>query len=210
MQRHSLAAIILAAGLSQRMGRLKPLLPFGDKPMLARVVDLFLTIAEIRPLIVVTGHAAPEITTALSGYPLHFAHNDGYATGGMLSSVQTGVRALPPDTAAFFLVLGDQPTVAPGTIKALLNAWHEARDSASPPSIILPVYQGRRGHPVLFAGHCAAEILDLPASATLKTCVQRHAGNTVEVAVEDPSILADVDTPEDYDYALHLWQSRHS
>jgi len=191
--------------MSQRMGRLKPLLPFGDKPMLARVVENLLATQEIAPLIVVTGHAAPEITAVLQDYSVKFAHNKDYAAGGMLSSVQTGVRALPSPTSAFLLVLGDQPTVRPATLQALLKVW---RETEAP--IVLPTHHGRRGHPLLFSSHCASEILDLPADATLKTCVMRYMAETIQVPVPDESILADVDTPADYEHALQIWQAQNA
>lgn len=205
MNPKSVAAIILAAGMSQRMGRLKPLLPFGDKPMLARVVENLVAAQEIAPLIVVTGHAASAITAALSGYPVTFAHNENYAMGGMLSSVQVGVRALPSNASAFFLVLGDQPTVRPATLQTLLEVW---RETAAP--IVLPTHNGRRGHPVLFSSRCASEILALPTDATLKACVMRHVAETIQVPVPDESILADVDTPADYERALRIWQAQNA
>jgi molybdenum cofactor cytidylyltransferase len=197
----SIAAIILAAGMSQRMGRLKPLLPFGDRPMLARVLETFLAIPEISPIIVVTGHAEKEIRCVVEEYNVITAHNPDYATGGMLSSVQTGVRALPSPNDAFFLALGDQPRVRPETLRALLAARREADAS-----LFLSTFESKRGHPVLFASSCASEILALPADATLKHLVVQHAADTVEVSVFDPAILADVDTPEDYERAVRLWE----
>jgi hypothetical protein len=87
-------------------GRLKPLLPFGDQPMIARVVETLQGVGDIHPIIVVTGNAASQIEDALREASVQFAHNSNFAAGGMLSSVQTGVRALPLDVDAFFLVLG--------------------------------------------------------------------------------------------------------
>jgi molybdenum cofactor cytidylyltransferase len=197
----SIAAIILAAGMSQRMGRLKPLLPFGDRPMLARVVETFRAVPEIFPIIVVTGYAEKEIRAVLEEYSIITAHNPDYESGGMLSSVQTGVRALPAECVAFFLALGDQPMVSHQTLRDLLSARQNISSS-----LTLPVFEGKRGHPVLFAAHCATEILALPADATLKNVVLRHAADTCETPVDDPAILADVDTPEDYEHTLRLWE----
>jgi CTP:molybdopterin cytidylyltransferase MocA len=115
----NVAAVVLAAGMSQRMGRLKPLLPFGDKPMIARVVQTLQSAGDIHPIVVVTGNAAAQIEAALAEYSLHFTHNEHFAAGGMLSSVKTGVAALPPHIDAFFLVLGDQPAVRSSTLIAL-------------------------------------------------------------------------------------------
>lgn len=187
--------------MSQRMGRLKPLLPFGDRPMLARVLETFLALPEISPIIVITGHAEKEIRAVIEEYKVTTAHNPDYATGGMLSSVQTGVRALPASCDAFFLALGDQPMVRPETLRALLAARQ-----TSNAALFLPTFESKRGHPVLFAASCASEILALPADATLKHVVTQHAAETHEIAVSDPAILADVDTPEDYECALRLWK----
>jgi molybdenum cofactor cytidylyltransferase len=193
----SAAAIVLAAGMSQRMGRPKLLLPLGGKPLLARTLDTLFAAQQISPILVVTGHNAEELTPVLQGYNLASINNPHYAAGGMLSSVQAGARALPEDCEAFFLILGDQPLVQPQTLLALL----EARQKTGA-LIVIPTYEGRRGHPVLFAASCAPEILALPADATLKTLIIRRADDVLEVPVPDPAILSDVDTPEDYERAL--------
>jgi molybdenum cofactor cytidylyltransferase len=189
--------------MSRRMGRPKMLLPFGEKPLLARVVENLLSVSGISPIVVVTGHNAQEIREAVREYTVNIAHNPDYAAGGMLSSVQTGVRALPADCGAFLLALGDQPGVRPETLLALLAAW---RETDAP--IVRPVYDGKHGHPVLFAARCEPEILALPADATLKDAVIRHAADIWEVAVTDPAILDDIDTPEDYERALQRWQTQ--
>lgn len=198
---NNVAAVVLAGGMSQRMGRLKPLLPFGDQPMIARVVETLQNAGGIHPIVVVTGNAAAQIETALGEYSVHFAHNENFAAGGMLSSVKTGVAALPSQTEAFFLVLGDQPAVRSSTLIALRQAWQQSRAP-----IVLPTHNGRRGHPVLFDRACMPEILALSPDATLKTVVQAHAAQTVEVVDADEGVLHDVDTPADYERALQTWR----
>jgi CTP:molybdopterin cytidylyltransferase MocA len=136
----NVAAVVLAAGMSQRMGRLKPLLPFGDKPMIARVVQ----------------------------------------------TLQSA---------------GDQPAVRSSTLIALRRTWQQRRAP-----VVLPIHNERRGHPVLFDRSCAGEILALPHDATLKTVVQAHAAQILEVAVVDEGVLHDVDTPEEYERALQTWR----
>jgi molybdenum cofactor cytidylyltransferase len=207
MTSERIAAIVLAAGKSQRMVRLKPLLPFGDKPMLVRVLENLQAALGIDPLIVVTGHAVSDIMSAVQQHlsPPHsiaFAHNVEHETGEMLSSVQAGVRALPSGTKAFFLALGDQPGVLPSTLNALREAWQSTQAP-----IVLPTYNGRRGHPLLFTIACVDEILSLPPEATLRDVVQRHRSATVEVPVDDSAVIADVDTPDDYERALRQWSS---
>jgi CTP:molybdopterin cytidylyltransferase MocA len=197
----NVAAVVLAAGMSQRMGRLKPLLPFGDRPMLARVVETLQSAGDIHPLIVVTGNAAAQIESALGEYSVQFTHNENFAAGGMLSSVKTGVAALPSHIEAFFLVLGDQPAVKTSTLVALRQAWQQSRAA-----IVVPFHARRRGHPVLFHRRCVAQILALPLDATLRSVVQAHTTQTLEVAVDDEGVLHDVDTPADYEAALQAWR----
>src|SRR4051812_23149534 len=102
-----IAAVVLAAGLSRRMGTPKALLPLGDKPLLARVIETIVSAgAGIDPIVVVTGHEAEKVVEILVPWKVHPVHNLAYATGGMLSSVQSGVAAVRDLCDAFFVVLG--------------------------------------------------------------------------------------------------------
>ncbi|HLJ56581.1 MAG TPA: nucleotidyltransferase family protein [Chthonomonadaceae bacterium] len=196
------AAIILAAGQSRRMGRLKMLLPFGDRPMLARVIESLAVCSAVGPILVVTGHAAEEIRDAVGEYDaVRWVHNPDHAAGGMLSSVKAGVAALPEGCPAFFLALGDQPLVRSATLDALANRW----DAESRP-IAIPTYEGRRGHPVLISARFAGEILALGETETLKTLINRHEDLISESVVDDPGAVSDVDTPDEYERALALWR----
>jgi molybdenum cofactor cytidylyltransferase len=196
------AAILLAAGQSRRMGRLKMLLPFGDRPMLARVIESFIASGTAEPIIVVTGHAAEEIRAAVGEYDgVRWVHNPDHIAGGMLSSVKAGVTALPAGCPAFFVALGDQPMVRPETLDTLAAAWR-----VSDAAIVAPAHEGRRGHPILIAARLAPEILALDAADTLRTVTTRFADQTVILDVNDPATIADVDTPEDYDSALVRWR----
>jgi len=206
--------------MSRRMGRFKPLLPFGGTPMLTRVVESLGAAGGIDLSFVVTGYQAQcvrdavsrgtgfqPVQTASTGYKpvprVAFIHNPNYEHGEMLSSVQAGVRALPDEVAAFILALGDQPAVRPETIQSLLAAWRAARAP-----LILPKYLERRGHPILISSECIADILKLRSDQTLKTLIDRRAIDIVEVPVDDPAIVSDVDTPEDYEQAVRLWDAR--
>ena len=185
------------------MGRLKMLLPFGDRPMLARGIECLQASRVIGRITVVTGHAEQEIRASVGEYEgVDWAHNADHAAGGMLSSVKTGVRALPGDCGAFFLVHGDQPMVFPATLDLLAYLWHP---ESTP--IAVPSYDGKRGHPVLISCSLAAEILALGEAETLKTLMTRHARDVLEVAVLDPATVEDVDTPEDYETALQRWRN---
>jgi molybdenum cofactor cytidylyltransferase len=125
--------------------------------MIARVVETLQGARDIDPVVVVTGNAAAQIKSVLCEYSVQCAHNENFAAGGMLSSVQIGVGALP-HIEAFFLVLGDQPAVRSSTLIALQQAWQQTRAP-----VVVPMHRGRRGHPVLFDRSCIAEILALPS-----------------------------------------------
>jgi molybdenum cofactor cytidylyltransferase len=194
--RPHISAVVLAAGLSKRMGAFKPLLPLDGKALLVHVIETLQAVDEIRTILVVTGHEERRLKAALQSAPVSFVHNAAYASGEMLSSVQAGLRALPADVEAVVLALGDQPAVQPETVRRLVRTWLEQK-----PALVLPVFHGRRGHPLLLCMSLRAEILALPKNATLKTAVHRHLGEAVQIAVDDAAVTADVDTPEDYQRA---------
>ena len=110
------AAIILAAGMSKRMGSPKPLLPLGDKPMLAHVIDTLHASQSVSILVIVTGHAADQLQPILDQPGVISVHNPEYATGEMLSSIKVGLRALPADVEAVLIALCDQPMVREATV----------------------------------------------------------------------------------------------
>ena len=206
--------------MSRRMGRFKPLLPFGDKPMVTRLIESLGAGGGISTILIVTGHNGERVREAVSrgtGFQpvrtastsykpvprIAFVHNRDYENGEMLSSVQAGVRALEKDVDAFVLALGDQPAVAPKTVRLLLAAWRESRAP-----LVLPRYLDRRGHPIIIASECFPAILALKADQTLKTFVTARSNELIEVCVDDPAVVSDVDTPQDYEEALRLWESR--
>ncbi len=175
------------------MRRHKLLLPWhGGRTIIEDVVGR--ARAAVSNVIVVTGYDATATAAALRDHDVQIIHNPKYADGEMISSVMAGCAALPRGCEAFFLVLGDQPGIAAATFARLIDAWH-----ANPATrIISPTWNNRRGHPVLFSAAGIHEIMALPADATLKTYVTRHAGSAIEVEVDDPTVCADIDTPEQY------------
>jgi molybdenum cofactor cytidylyltransferase len=110
----------------------------------------------------------------------------------MITSFQAGIRALGPGLTAAFLFLVDHPLVEPSTIEALAA-------QAAPDRIVLPTFEGRRGHPVLFGSDVLAEILALPPSQGANVVVRRDTRRIVEVPVADAGVLVDIDTPEDFE-----------
>jgi molybdenum cofactor cytidylyltransferase len=184
------------------MGRPKLVLPWRGRAIISDVVERARTAAS--DVVVVTGHDAAATADELTGRDIQIINNPDYAAGEMISSVKTGVAALPRTCEAFFLVLGDQPGIAAETFDQLLAAWRSAAQGAM---ILSPTWNNRRGHPVLISAAAIDEILALPADATLKTFVTRYADRSIEVEVADPAILADVDTPEQYRRLTEMQQT---
>jgi molybdenum cofactor cytidylyltransferase len=196
-----LPAVVLAAGLSTRMGgRFKPLLPVAGRPLIARTLAALFQVPEISRVLLITGHRADAVCYAAGGYDVVPVHNPDYEAGGMVSSAQAGVRALPEGVDGFVLSLGDQPAVRPETISRLIAAWRKGAAT-----IAVPAYHGKRGHPVVLSIRCAADILRLQPGQTLKTVVERYKEQSIQVDVDDPGVVVDVDTPDDYERLLKSW-----
>lgn len=197
MRRGSLAAIILAAGYSSRMGDFKPLLRLGGERVITRAVRGFYA-AGITGVRVVVGHRAADLGSVLSSLGVTTVVNENYAAG-MFSSVQRGVNTLAPDTAAFFLLPGDMPLVRPTTIEKLARTCR-----ATAHSVLYPCFRGRRGHPPLVTRDCFGAVRAAPADCSLRTVLEGFAHAAGEVACVDQGILLDLDTPADYERALVL------
>ena len=184
-------AIVLAAGLSSRMGVQKLLLPFGGKTVISHIVDQLLasTVGEVH---VVVGHQAERIRAELSGRAISIVNNPNY-TSGMLSSVRCGLRNLPEKCRAVMVVLGDQPSITTGLIDQILQSF-----AATEKNILVPLYKGKRGHPILFSSHYRDEILTQYGDVGLRGLLHGHSDDTFEMAVSTASVLCDMDCPEDY------------
>lgn len=188
-----IAVIVLAAGMSTRMGRSKVLLPWdGNRPIIKVIVDRVKRM-KFEDLVVVTGHMADQVGAALSHDPVRLVHNRDYREGDMLSSLQTGLRALAPEVSAALIVLGDQPMLDNRVVQQIINAYLEGKGN-----IVAPSYQNRRGHPLLIDRKFWSEILDLPQGAAPRDVINAHADEIAYVNVDNDSILRDIDTPKDY------------
>ena len=194
-----LSALVLAAGLSSRMGRLKPLLPLdpqGAQTPLGLCVGLFRA-AGIDEVVVVTGHRDDEVGSAARAAGARVVYNPDFALG-MYGSSRAGVAGLPPDTDGFFLLPVDIPLVRTGTVRLLARAF-----AGKPASVLLPVFAGRRGHPPLLGRELIGRIQDSAEPAgglrTLLDLVEAEQPERVrEVQVADRFILRDMDTPADH------------
>ncbi|MHB8628610.1 MAG: selenium cofactor biosynthesis protein YqeC, partial [Aggregatilineales bacterium] len=190
--RRRIGAIVLAGGLSSRMGQPKMLMPWDNRPVLNTILGRLRNL-RLDDTVVVTGHAADRVRTAAMSDGVRCVHNPQYNTGEMLSSLQTGLRALGPQIAACLVVLGDQPQMEARVVSEILTAYAEGRGM-----IVAPSYQHRRGHPILIGHEFWQEILDLPPGRAPRDVINAHSDVTAYVDVANDSILRDIDTPEDY------------
>lgn len=201
-------AVVLAAGESRRMGTQKMLLPFGDTTIVGAVVRTAAA-SRVGRTMVVLGADREEIRGELlsltarlapgsgsnendSDRAVLFAVNDSYQLG-MLTSIQAGIRALPAGAEAAVVMLGDQPFLRAAVVDAVIAAFETGRRG-----IVIPTFQGRRGHPVLVDLKYRDEILALDPLDGLRALIRAHPEDILEVDVADANILRDLDTPEDY------------
>jgi molybdenum cofactor cytidylyltransferase len=148
-------------------------------------------------VLVVLGHRSEEIARNLEGSGAEAMVNPRWGEG-MLTSVQAGAAAASPDAAWLLIALGDQPSLQPATVETLLSA---AREDASA-SIVVPSYSGRRGHPLLIHCRHREEIAALDPEIGLRQLMQRHPDRIRHVLVAEEAVLADMDTPEEYEREL--------
>jgi molybdenum cofactor cytidylyltransferase len=185
------AAIVLAAGRSTRMGGANKLLcEVAGAPMLRHVAGSALG-SRARPVLVVTGHQQDAVRAALAGLPVRFVANPDYASG-LMSSLKAGIAALPGGIAGALVALGDMPMLRPADFDRLIAAFLAAAAGA----IIVPVHRGRRGNPVLWPAAYFLEILALEGDTGARQLFARHAAAIREVPVEAAAVLEDIDTPE--------------
>lgn len=204
-----LPAIVLAAGLSTRMGVFKPLMLLAGKPLLFWVVEGLIESGAIGEIVIVAGHRADEIETAIDQWrktnrwaeaagAVRAVRNPDFAVGEMLSSVRAGIAALQsaagsPEMPGFVLAFADQPAVKPETVQEITSEFVKRK-----PPLVIPTFLGKRGHPVVFSGELLPAIAALSPADTLRTVVHQHLPRAHLIAVEDWSILDDLDTPEDF------------
>jgi molybdenum cofactor cytidylyltransferase len=188
-------AVVLAAGLSSRMGRPKAMLPIGgDDTFLTRIVRTF-SDAGVDDVVVVVGHRADEVRATFdrSGLAARFVYNAAFSSG-QLSSLLAGLRAIDrPGVEAMLVTLVDVPLVETSTVRAVLDRY---RHTHAP--IVRPTNGSRHGHPVLFDRSMFSALSHADPAAGAKSIVREHASAAGDVAVDDNGAFMDVDTPEEY------------
>lgn len=190
----TIRALILVAGLSQRMGEFKPLLPLRNKTLIENSVESVL-LGGARTATVVTGFHADQVEALLQrsfGDRVRFVRNEAYAVTDMMRSVQIGAAALP-ECDAFFLLPGDMPLVSQSTFEILLTQ----RERTKAP-VVFPTLRGRRQHPPLIDAALIPAILSYDGENGLRGLWKRYEDDLVTVPVDDEGVWIDIDTPMDY------------
>jgi molybdenum cofactor cytidylyltransferase len=196
----NLASVILAAGLSRRMGQAKLLLPLHGEPVI-RLTAARVLASGIGRAVVVIGSEGQALATALAGLPVEVAVND-HPESGQASSIRIGIAALGPETDAALIVLGDQPALPPEIIPALVAALGRTGKA-----IVAPRYRDGRGNPVLFARVTFPELLAITGDQGARSVLERDPARVALVDF-DQEMPQDLDTPEDYDRLRSPSQTR--
>lgn len=190
MSGSGVSAIVLAAGLSTRMGSVKPLARVGRKTMLERVLTT-LQESRVDETVVVLGHAAELIRESVSFGTARTVMNASYQEG-MSSSIRLGLASVRADAVAALILLADQPFLKPETIDLLIEEYQRKR-----PEIVIPVYRGSRGNPVLVDRSLFMELSALTGDIGCRAIFGNHADGIVKLEVEDAGVSVDLDTAED-------------
>jgi molybdenum cofactor cytidylyltransferase len=189
-----IAALVLAAGRSTRMGGPNKLLAeIGGRPLVRIAVEEALA-SRARPVIVVTGHQRDKVEAALAGLNVTRVHNPNFADG-LSTSVKAGLAALPEDVDGAIVCLGDMPQVTATLIDTLTAAFDPERGAL----VVVPVIDGQRGNPVVWARRFFAELMALDGDVGARNLIGRYPEAVAEVALTDTAALVDVDTPDALD-----------
>lgn len=205
-----ISGILLAAGESSRMqGAFKPLLKWGKRTVIGECVHQMRN-SQLAEIFVVLGHREMEIRQTLAGSGVQYVINEDYKQG-MLSSIKAGLSLISPNADAALIALVDQPMVSKEIIDSLIDAF-----SAGEKGVVLPTYRGKRGHPVIVAAKYFDDIMQLDEDVPegMRQFIAGHRNDTLEVPVDTPAVIEDIDLPDDYErlskqaepiYEYHKW-----
>lgn len=187
-----ISAVVLAAGLSSRMGQLKQVMLWNSKPIVRHIVDTLIA-SGIDDVVVVTGYAREKVEETLKGCKVRSVFNPDYANGEMMRSFQVGLITAYQDSSGALFVLGDQPQMQEATVRAVIAHWQ-----MSQARIVAPSFKRRRGHPIFFARDVWTDILSVSQGISPRDFLQTHADWIDYIQVGTDSILRDVDILDDY------------
>jgi molybdenum cofactor cytidylyltransferase len=186
-----IAALVLAAGRSTRMGGANKLLEeIGGKPLVRIAAEQALA-SRASPVILVTGHQREKVEAAVAGLDLRVVHNPDFAQG-LGTSLRAGVAALPAEADGVVVCLADMPQITSALIDRLIAAFDPGQGAL----VAVPTVEGRRGNPVLWARRFFPELMAIEGDTGARNLIAAYAEAVTEVAVEGAAIFLDVDTPE--------------
>ncbi|HEY1614649.1 MAG TPA: nucleotidyltransferase family protein [Rhizomicrobium sp.] len=195
----TVTAIVLAAGLSSRMGSNKLLAVANGRSVLRSAVETALC-SDVGRVLVVTGNQADDVRQTLDGLPVAFVHNADFRQG-LSTSLRSGIRALPDSTEAALILLGDMPGITPATLDRLIAAYAPQEGRC----ICVPVHDGIRGNPVLWDRRFFAEMAAIGGDKGARHLMAKYGQLVCEVESLDAGPLIDIDTPQ----ALARWRAGH-
>ena len=181
--------ILLAAGASTRMGRPKQLLPWAGQPLVRHLAEQALA-SQLAGLIVVLGASSEVVQPLLADLPRMTIVTNAAYQSGQASSLRCGVAALPADAVAALVLLVDQPLIAQPLLDQLIAAYH-----AEPSAALVPTYQGQRGNPVMLGRELFPALSELTGDQGARPLLANYAAHIREIALEDPAVIRDADTP---------------
>lgn len=196
----NVAAVLLAAGKSSRMGSCKALLPLGDSIVIERCLNT-LRQGGVNEIVVVVSLHAEDVARAARGHAVQLVVNTD-VSGDMASSIRVGRDSTTPETSGIIVALCDYPLVLPSTVQTLID-----QHAMHPDCIITPTCQGRRGHPLLLPRSILEELIE---GKILRDVLKKDAARIREVPLDDTGILIDMDTPDDYRTVCAINGSKYS
>ncbi|MBM7622515.1 molybdenum cofactor cytidylyltransferase [Sporohalobacter salinus] len=191
------SAIVLAAGMSTRLGEPKQLLSIGKRTIIEEVINNLLA-TEVEEVIVVLGYQASQVKKLIAGQEVEICYNKDYKLG-QSTSLKEGLSSINDDCRAILCMLGDQPLVKKETINQLINEFEAGTEL-----IVAPEYKGRRGNPVIFSADLKSEMLEISGDQGARELIYKYYNQIKLVEVEDQGVIFDIDTKEDYLKLLNI------
>lgn len=202
-EKRFVSAVVLAAGMSSRLGRPKQLVSLGSRPLLEGVLDAIRG-SKVRGVVVVLGHESDEVARRVRLRPAERVVVNPDYSRGLSTSVKAGIRAVSPGASAVLLVLADQPFLSTALVDRIVDAY-----LASAARVVAPTRRGLQGNPVLVDRSLFPEVLGVEGDVGAKPVIARHRDETVFIEVEEQDALLDVDTEEDLRRARSILRRAH-
>jgi molybdenum cofactor cytidylyltransferase len=190
-----LSAVVPAAGMSTRLGRNKLLLPFKGKSLIVHAVDTLLG-SSVDEIIVVLGHEADQVRAAIGKKRVKFVENRDYQQG-LRTSVHAGFAAMSVNTTTIMIYLADQPLLEAREVDLLIRAFAEAAQTNK--SIVVPLFRGQRGNPVIVSSSYQKTILAIAGETGCRRVIKQNPDQVLTVEMETDHVVRDIDTMEAYE-----------